>query len=77
MEEYEDSNQKTDEGIAIAKESNKQENAKEQDKNSDRRFKLKEMDEAIEKLNEIKEKELLAIEDYEKIKTDIIKEYSD
>ncbi|MCI8555722.1 MAG: hypothetical protein HFI85_04055 [Clostridia bacterium] len=77
MEEYEDSNQKTDEGIAIAKESNKQENAKEQDKNSDRRFKLKEMEEAIEKLNEIKEKELLAIEDYEKIKTDIIKEYSD
>jgi hypothetical protein len=77
VEEYEDSNQKTDEGIAIAKESNKQENAKEQDKNSDRRFKLKEMEEAIEKLNEIKEKELLAIEDYEKIKTDIIKEYSD
>lgn len=77
MEECEDSNQKTDEGIAIAKESNKQENAKEQDKNSDRRFKLKEMEEAIEKLNEIKEKELLAIEDYEKIKTDIIKEYSD
>ena len=35
------------------------------------------MEEAIEKLNEIKEKELLAIEDYEKIKTDIIKEYSD
>jgi len=77
VEEYEDSNQKTDEGIAIAKESNKQENAKEQDKNSDRRFKLKEMEEAIEKLNEMKEKELLAIEDYEKIKADIIKEYSD
>ena len=77
MEEYEDSNQKTDEGSANAKESNKQENAKEQDKNSDRRFKLKEMEEAIEKLNEMKEKELLAIEDYEKIKADIIKEYSD
>jgi len=77
VEEYEDSNQKTDEGIAIAKESNKQENAKEQDKNSDRRFKLKEMEEAIEKLNEMKEKELLAIEDYEKIKAYIIKEYSD
>lgn len=77
VEEYEDSNQKTDEGIAIEKESNKQESVQGQERNSDRRFKLNEMEEAIEKLNEMKEKELLSIENYEKIKTDIIKEYSD